>query len=158
MNEKPSWTDTFMEVAGVFAKRSELPTRVGAVIVQDKRVVSVGYNGKPAGYPNFRIGQYQLDEIHAEINAISFAARKGISTEKAQMYVTVRPCMHCAKAIVQSGIEDIFCYDKKAKDQDACPDGLDFLRKNGMYITIVEEKDEPALQGQDDEQRCGIDI
>lgn len=135
---RPSWTDTFMAMAEVISHRSVIDTQVGAVLVQDRRIVSMGYNGKPAGaFTVQREGKYQLDEVHAEINAIAFAARKGISTDGASIYVTVAPCIHCAKAIIQAGIREVYCYDRKARDQEACPDGTKLLKNYNVRVMYV---------------------
>lgn len=141
-SDRPSWTETFMDLADVMAKRSVIETQVGAVLVQDRRVVSTGYNGRPTGaFDNHRVGKYQLDEVHAEINAIAFAARFGISTEGATIYVTVAPCVHCAKAIIQAGIKHVVCYDRKARDQEACPDGEWLLKRHDVGVTHVVRED-----------------
>jgi len=140
-DKRPSWDETFMNVALEFAKRSKVvSTQVGAVIVKDKRIISVGYNGKAEGKPDIRIGDYELDDYHAEMNAIGWKAKEGgVGLEGSTIYVTVAPCLHCAKIIHRAGIAKVVCKMKVAINQDACPDGVQHLRDNG--ITVVEYND-----------------
>lgn len=111
-----------MEMAKLVATRSTcLRRQVGAVIVKDKCIISTGYNGacKKAAHCsevgcireklNIPSGQ-QLDlcrAVHAEQNALIQAARYGISTEGAIIYVTVTPCFQCAKMLVNAGIKEV---------------------------------------------------
>lgn len=99
-----------MQVAHLFAEQSTCNRgNVGAVIVQDRRIVSTGYNGSPPGAPHcLDVGCEPEDgclrTIHAEANALLWAARHGVKLEGATMYSTHAPCLTCAQAIVQSGI------------------------------------------------------
>jgi len=109
----------FIDIAKVIASASKCVSKqVGAVIVKDGRILSTGYNGTPAGYENccdHWNGKYtkehhewsQTYEIHAEMNAIIWAARKGISIEGATIYVTLEPCSQCSKNLIASGIKRI---------------------------------------------------
>lgn len=113
----------FINIAREIAKASKCVSKqVGAVIVKEGRVLSTGYNGTPAGYTNCRDhwnGEYTSEhhdwsktyEIHAEMNALIWAARKGISIEDATIYVTLEPCSECSKNLIASGIKRIV-YDK----------------------------------------------
>lgn len=106
------WDDRFMRIAQEVATWSKDPsTKVGAVIVDGNRVVSMGFNGFPKGtldhpelYTN-RERKYRR-VIHAEKNAITFANR---SVEGCTIYVTYAPCSPCAAQIIQSGITRIVC-------------------------------------------------
>ena len=110
-----SWDDYFMGLAHLSALRSKDPnTQVGAAIIDDQnRVVSIGYNGMPRGcadekMPWAREGGF-LDTkyafvVHAELNAILNAPR---SVKDCTVYVSLFPCNECAKAIIQSGIKKI---------------------------------------------------
>lgn len=106
-----------MEVARLFAYQSTCNRgQVGAVIVQDKRIVSCGYNGSPPGQPHcLDVGCDPPDgclrTIHAEANAILWAARHGTSLNGATMYATHAPCLTCAQAIAASGIKR-FVYNR----------------------------------------------
>lgn len=113
----PSWDQYFINIARMVATRSKDPsTKVGAVIVKDKRIVSTGYNGFPESVPdhpdwlNDRERKYSL-MIHAETNAILMAKKYGLSVQDCELYVTLLPCCECAKAIVQAGIKSVKCLD-----------------------------------------------
>jgi dCMP deaminase len=85
--------------------------QVGAVITRDGRAVSWGYNGAPPGLPHC-VHPLDLDEpctvaVHAEANAVSFAARQGISTEGGTLYVERSPCVECARLIIAAGIKRV---------------------------------------------------
>jgi len=111
--------ENFINIAFELARASKCVSKqVGAVIVKDGRILSTGYNGTPAGYVNCRDywdGKYTKEhhewsktyEIHAEMNAIIWAARKGISIEGATIYVTLEPCSECSKNLIASGIKRI---------------------------------------------------
>ena len=118
MNRK-SWDEYFMEIADIVKTRSTcLRRHVGAVIVKDNRIISTGYNGAPTGLlhcttigcerqrQNIPSGQrHELCRaLHAEQNAIIQAAKFGISTEGATAYITVQPCVICAKMLINAGI------------------------------------------------------
>ena len=113
-----SWDDTFMGIAKLIAQRSKDPnTQVGAVIVgKDKRILSLGYNGMPAGMSDdLNIWERDGDELcqkytyicHAEENAILNYRGNFGSLEGATIYVSLFPCNNCAKQIVQSGIKTV---------------------------------------------------
>ena len=114
------WDHRFMEMAQLVSGWASCRRRkVGAVIVKDKRVMTTGYNGAPAGIqtcvergecPRERMGipsgqRHELCyAVHAEQNAIIQAAKLGISINGATLYCTHQPCILCAKMIVNSGI------------------------------------------------------
>jgi dCMP deaminase len=109
----------FINIAKEIASASKCVSKqVGAVIVKDGRILSTGYNGTPPGYTNCTDhweGEYTKDhhewsktyEIHAEMNAIIWAAREGISINGATIYVTLEPCSDCSKNVIASGIKRI---------------------------------------------------
>ena len=113
----------FINIAKEIASASKcVSTQVGAVIVKDGRILSTGYNGTPAGFTNccdHWDNQYTKDhhewsktyEIHAEMNAIIWAARKGIRIKDASIFVTLEPCSECSKNLIASGIKRIV-YEK----------------------------------------------
>jgi dCMP deaminase len=120
---RPSWDEYFMRIAILAASRSTcLRRQVGAVIVKDKRVLSTGYNGSPAGLAHcLDIGclreelgipsgeRHELCRaIHAEQNAIIQAATSGTSILGATLYCTTSPCVLCAKVLINSGIKEIY--------------------------------------------------
>ena len=104
-----TWDDTFMSIANTIAMRSKgNRLKVGAVLVRDKRILSIGYNGLPSGYtPDVLEDENNTtkpDVIHAELNCILNAAKEGIQLQGSTLYVTHSPCRHCAALIKQAGI------------------------------------------------------
>lgn len=128
MNSKrPSMDQTLMQMAKLMADRATCSrAQVGAIIVKETRPVSSGYNGTAAGLPhcNHKCDCTKLPtnpnpkhhwadcqsrqpckySVHAEANAIAFAAKHGVSTDGATLYTTMAPCIECAKLIVNAGI------------------------------------------------------
>ena len=117
MNDRLDIDSYFMEIAQVVARRSTcLRRQIGAVIVKGKQIVSTGYNGSPTGHPHCAVVGCAREDVpsgqrselcravHAEQNAINFAARYGIPIDGATIYSTTFPCSWCAKSIVNAGI------------------------------------------------------
>ena len=119
---RPSWDEYFMEIAHVVAKRSNCSRRhVGAVIEKANHILSAGYNGTPRGVKNCFEGGCPrcagktpsgkgLEEclcVHAEQNAICQAAFFGHALEGSTIYITLSPCLTCAKLIINSGIKEV---------------------------------------------------
>jgi len=107
------WRKYLMGFAQHAATKSKDTTQVGAAIVNSKTVLMTGYNGPPAGVGDMprrreRPAKY-LFASHAEQNTIAFAARHGICTNGADIYVTHMPCAACARSIIQAGIVRV-CY------------------------------------------------
>jgi dCMP deaminase len=101
----------FMDCAERFAQLSSAKrAQVGAIIVKDNRIISIGYNGMPSGWDNVcEISDKTRPEVlHAEANAITKMARSSESCEDAVMFCTHMPCMDCAKLIYQSGISKFY--------------------------------------------------
>ena len=134
----------FINIAAEIATASKCVSKqVGAVIVKDGRILSTGYNGTPAGFTNccdFWDGKYTKEhhewsktyEIHAEMNAIIWAARKGISIEGATIYVTLEPCSECSKNLIASGIKRIVY--KTPYEHTHSEVVSQFLKDNGVSI------------------------
>jgi dCMP deaminase len=134
----------FINIATELASASKCVSKqVGAVIVKDGRILSTGYNGTPTGYTNcieHWNGKYTSEhhewsktyEIHAEMNAIIWAARQGISIENATIYVTLEPCSECSKNLIASGIKRIVY----AKPYEHTHSDIisKFLEDNGVHI------------------------
>ena len=143
--------ENFINIAFEIAKASKCVSKqVGAVIVKDGRVLSTGYNGTPAGYINCSEhweGQYTKEhhewsktyEIHAEMNAIIWAARKGISIEDATIYVTLEPCSECSKNIIASGIKRIVY--AKPYEHNHSEIISKFIKDNGVVIERLKKED-----------------
>lgn len=159
----------FTKMAELVAEQSTCcRMQVGAVLVKDNRVISIGFNGTPSGqqhcdqhfqqlyqaefadqFPTYEEyhssrtfydahGKFSNDnELHAEQNAILFAAKNGIATAGSTLYVTVSPCIHCAKVIVTAGITRVFfkiLYDRSQE-------GIVFLQKNGIECRQLTDKE-----------------
>ena len=136
---KQKFIDAFMKTAEVFAELSSARRlHVGAIVVKDDRIISIGYNGMPSGWDNNcedevvdnysgRIPVVTLktkpEVLHAETNAIAKLAKSTESGDGATMFITHAPCMDCAKLIYQSGITSVY-YRNSYRDQS----GLDFLK------------------------------
>jgi dCMP deaminase len=125
--------EVFMNIAH---QLSQLGTcsraQVGAVIIRDGRAISWGYNGAPPGLPHcIHVGEVLPCEIatHAEANALAFAARQGISTDAATLYVTLSPCATCARLLIAAGIECVL-YAEGYRDTT----GIDVLGQAGIEV------------------------
>ncbi|RJX29252.1 MAG: cytidine deaminase [Dethiobacter sp.] len=120
--KRPSWDSYFLEIASVIAGRSTcLRRKVGAILVKDKRLLTTGYNGAPAGLKHcLEIGclrqvknipsgeRHELCRgLHAEQNAIIQAALHGVSIKGADLYCTHHPCSLCSKMLINSGVEKV---------------------------------------------------
>lgn len=134
---KQKWIDAFMDTAERFAKLSSAKRlQVGAVVVKDERITSIGYNGTPTGWDNqceytYTNPQTKVDEtvtkpevIHAEANAISKLAKSSESGAGASIFITHAPCVECAKLIYGAGIKHVY-YRNSYRNED----GLNFLVK-----------------------------
>lgn len=98
-------------VAHVIATRATCNRlHVGAVISREGRVLSTGYNGPPSGLPhcNHDADDPCDDAMHAEANAVAFAARFGTPTENAEMFLTHSPCVGCARLIINAGLSHVY--------------------------------------------------
>lgn len=151
-----SWDEFFMGAAMLCAKRSKDPnTQVGACIVNNEnRIVSVGYNGFPAGcdddvFPwersdDDRYNTKYLYVCHAELNAILNA--RGTNLTGNRLYVALFPCNECAKAIIQSGITEVIYLSNKYKDTPETRASKRMLEAAGVKLTqLVPEKQELIL-------------
>ena len=108
---RPTWDEYFSNFAELASTRSPYKTKVGCVIVSpDNRIISTGYNGFFAGAVHTHIHQdgHEVSTVHAEANAISYAARCGTSTKDCSIYITHFPCLNCFKLIVSAGIKKIY--------------------------------------------------
>jgi dCMP deaminase len=154
---KQKFIDAYMDVAKRFAELSTAKKlQVGAIIVKDDRIISVGYNGTPSGWDNecevliperevvdaeSRTIEYYPEElktkdevIHAEANAIAKLAKCSESGQDSTMFLTHSPCIHCAKQIYTAGIKKVYY-----SEQYRLNDGIDFLKRCGIEV-IKHEK------------------
>jgi dCMP deaminase len=111
---RPDWDSYFMKIAYAVSERSTCDRAlVGCVLVLEKRILTTGFNGSPAGQAHCdEIGHLMVDDhcvrtIHAETNAIIQAALHGVSTRGSTCYVTHLPCINCTKALINAGITRI---------------------------------------------------
>ena len=125
-----------MGIAFQVARRSTCDrARVGAIIVKDRRILTTGYNGSPAGLPHcddvghLMVGGHCVRTLHAEQNAIIQAALHGVSVNGGTIYVTHQPCLTCAKMIINAGIRRVV-YAGDYPDQNA----VDFFREAGVAL------------------------
>ena len=153
-NHRPSFDEIYMELAERLAVRSHcVRAQVGAVLTKDTRIVSLGYNGPPAGTHNCdeewpgvgcardSKGSCSL-ALHAEQNAILYATKNNVSMEGATLYVTLSPCIACARVIFTTGIRKVFYMNSYASFKNLPSDeGVDFLRRFG--VEVVEYKKDP---------------
>lgn len=144
---KPTFDDIYMDLASNLSKRSHcVKIKVGAVITKDTRIISLGYNGPPAGTHN-------CDEkwpekgcersvkggcslaLHAEENAILYAAKNKVSLDNTTVYVTLSPCLACARIMFTMGIKKVFYLNSYAEYKGMETDeGIEFLRKFGVEV------------------------
>ena len=127
--------------------------QVGCLIVRDGRIISTGWNGVPAGSQHCDDKYVVIDmfgamsepdmethhewstknEVHAETNAIGYAANNGVATKDADLYTSVSPCIDCAKLIIAAGIKHVYYTD----EYDRSDDGQNFLHKNNIYMEKI---------------------
>ena len=146
---KKKWIDAFMDTAERFAQLSSAKRlQVGAVVVQDNRIISIGYNGMPSGWTNvceevvtpslpYLSGdgptlKTKDEVIHAEANAILKLARDGERGNGADLFCTHAPCIQCAKLIYGAGVKKVY-YRHTYRDEQ----GIDFLRNCNIEIERV---------------------
>lgn len=151
---KQKFVDAYMKTAEVFAELSTARRlHVGAIIVKDNRIVSIGYNGMPSGWHNdcedLTIYRKEIEPgvfsnehthewktkpevLHAETNAIAKLAKSTESGDGATMFITHAPCLDCAKLIYQSGINSVY-YRNAYRNND----GLEFLKKCNLEVNNV---------------------
>lgn len=137
--------ELFMQIAQLLALRSTCERgHVGAVIVRDRRIVATGYNGAPSGMAHCLDDGVGCDvgpeggcrrAVHAEANAIAFAARDGIQLLGTTLYSTHAPCRKCAELIVNAGIK-VVCYNIAYRD----PAGIQLLDDAGIEFYEYGQK------------------
>jgi dCMP deaminase len=107
---RPSWDEYFKEIVQVTAKRSPCERlQVGCLLVKDNRIVSQGYNGFLPGCEHISIVRdgHEQATVHAEQNAISDCAKRGVSCEDCTAYITHYPCIICCRILLAAGIKQI---------------------------------------------------
>ena len=148
---KQKLLNAYMKTAETFSECSTAKRlHVGAIVVKDDRIISIGYNGMPSGWDNnceYRVTEYcdvtkswlptgetktKPEVLHAETNAIAKLAKSNESGLGATMFITHAPCLDCAKLVYQSGINTVY-YRNSYRNED----GIQFLAKAGVTIEKV---------------------
>jgi dCMP deaminase len=137
---RPDWDSYFMKIAYAVSERSTCDRAfVGSLLVLEKRILTTGFNGSPAGQPHCdEIGHLFIDghcirTIHAETNAIIQAALHGVSTKGSTCYVTHFPCINCTKALINAGITRLVYHNAYRVDENA----VIFLKTANIEICQV---------------------
>ncbi|MDO5755500.1 MAG: cytidine/deoxycytidylate deaminase family protein [Tissierellia bacterium] len=139
---RKSWNEYFMDLAFTVASRSTCDRAfVGCVIVnKDNRIVSTGYNGAISGNPHCdEIGHtlrngHCIATIHAEMNALLYCAKEGISVGGCKCFVTHFPCLNCVKSLIQAGIKEIYYNEAYRVDDYA----LSLIKDNGVKLHQIK--------------------
>lgn len=142
----------YMDVAERFAQLSSAKRlQVGAIVVKDDRIISIGHNGMPSGWTNEC--EYEIPEeldadsrtvtparlatkpevLHAEMNALMKLAKSNESGDGASIFITHAPCMDCAKGIYQAGIKEVYYKSEYRSTQ-----GLEFLEKCNLHTEKIK--------------------
>lgn len=154
MRDRPSRTDVLMKMAEAMAERSTCErAQVGVVIARDGRVLATGYNGAPAGLPHCEHSGDDVETItgsegailasvytgpgcqisvHAEANAVAYAARHGVALEGSVLYTTYTPCLACAQIIINAGIVQVVAL-KPYRDVA----GKDLIQAAGLSMILL---------------------
>lgn len=133
---KQKWLDAYMDTAERFAQLSTAKRlQCGAILVKDDRIISIGYNGTPAGWDNICEDNNvtKPEVLHAETNCLAKVAQSSESSKDAIMFSTHMPCMECAKLIYQSGIKTVYYRHKYRLDE-----GVKFLQKSGVSVNELD--------------------
>jgi dCMP deaminase len=134
---KSKFVSAFMDCAERFAQLSTATrAKVGALIVKDNRIISIGYNGMPSGWDNEceHEGKTKPEVLHAETNAIAKVAQSSESSRGSELFCTHLPCMECAKLIHQSGIVTVYYREEYQASKGT---GKQFLIDSGIEVIKV---------------------
>lgn len=141
------WDFRFLRIAEEVSSWSkDVGTRVGAVLVLDRRIISTGYNGFPSGISD-DIERYSNRElklaftVHAEVNSLLNAAKNGAQTKGSTLYVTFSPCVNCATSVIQAGVERVVCptvESAPSRWQDNFRLGQTVLKEAGILIDTFD--------------------
>ena len=130
---------SYMNIAKEISKRSYAKRlKVGAIIVKNNSIIADGYNGMPYGFDNIceTDNVTNTEVLHAESNAIAKIAKSTQSSENGTMYVTVSPCLECAKLIIQSGIKNLY-FETRYRTTA----GIDLLKRAKINVFEKDKKD-----------------
>ncbi|MFQ5474950.1 MAG: cytidine/deoxycytidylate deaminase family protein [Candidatus Nanoarchaeia archaeon] len=148
---RPSWDDYFMGIVEAVSKRATCDRgRTAVVLVRDKLILATGYVGSPMGTPHCddvghlmksvthgdgSTSQHCMRTNHAEVNAISLAAREGISVDGATLYCKLAPCYTCAKMLINAGILRVVCAKRYHKDGES----MQLFRKARIKVEVIDD-------------------
>lgn len=154
MSSREKWDSTFINIAHLIAEHSTcVKSQVGALLVQNRRIISTGYNGTAPGFhehcgahfsgANFNDPDVleehamwsSLYELHAESNALLFAAKHGISPEDATVYITMSPCVQCAKLLISAQVKRVV-YAEEYRDTA----GIKLLKTHNIQTELFVDK------------------
>ena len=154
-----NFDDKYIKISQIWATNSYAKRKkVGAIIVKNNRIISDGYNGTPKGFPNEceksycdnpsrcksdscknckhnKVGESLPYVLHAEANAIAKLAKSTESGEDATLYVTMSPCLECAKLIIQTGIKRVVYLEEYRMT-----DGLELLKQAGIEVVKFDSE------------------
>ncbi|MNZ81151.1 tRNA-specific adenosine deaminase [compost metagenome] len=128
------YDSTYMDQAIMWSKESNCPRmQVGCVVLLRSGLTANGFNGHASGGPNEweDTGESNPEVVHAELNALGKLLDEGVSCRDAQLFVTLSPCLECAKLIVRAGVKRVVY-----KQHYRCTKGIDYLER---YNVVVEQ-------------------
>ncbi len=148
---RPSWDEYFVDITKKVASRSTCDRgHAACVVVKDNRILSTGYAGSPKGMPHCddvghmlrkqydqateKITTHCVRTVHAEQNAITQAAKFGLSLDGATVYVTMTPCFTCAKLLVQVGAKRVVAFKNYYDNTDT----LELFKQAGIVLDTLE--------------------
>jgi len=140
-NKTERYDHLYMDIAYRVSEMShDTDTKVGAIIVKDGNIISMGWNGTPSGFPNqckdSSTGRTLPIVIHAEANALCKLAKSSTNGEGATLYTTLSPCTECTKLILQSGITNVVVGQAYEKDMV----GYSILNNKKMVKVLAKRK------------------
>ncbi len=149
---RPDWDRYFLDLCEAVARRATCNRgKSGCVIVKDKRIMTTGYVGAPAGLShcdevghdlrkvfdnNGNVTQHCVRTLHAEQNAIIQAARFGIPLEGATLFCKMTPCRTCAMMIINAGIKRVVCEKRYHADADS----IEMFKQAGVELVIINNE------------------
>lgn len=150
--KRPTWDEYFLEVMAAIAKRATCGRiRLGCVVAKDRQVLSTGYNGSAAGMPHCdevghlikktvhedgHVSEHCVRTVHAEMNAMINAAKRGIALDGGTLYCGMTPCRTCAMSIINAGIKRVVCLRKYHESEES----ERILRDAGIQLEFIEDR------------------
>jgi dCMP deaminase len=151
-NKRPSWDEYFLQMAELIGSRGTCDRgQAGAILTKNKRILATGYAGSPVGLPHCdevghemhtvtqedgTVSRHCIRTAHAELNAITNAARVGVAVEGATLYCKFLPCYTCAKAIINAGIKRVVTL----RDYHASKQSKNVFKQAGIKLEIINKE------------------